>query len=76
MDGIIKTEEGALIHLKMQGRTVEVAGQGRQLLSAIFESGDERYKWLNNTFCVAEGQIDFHKFIINFRVYLCISDML
>ncbi len=76
VDGIIKTEEGALIHLKLQGRTVEVAGQGRQLLSAIFESGDDRYKWLNNTFCVVEGKIDFHKFVIKFRVYLCISDML
>lgn len=76
VDGIIKTEDGALIHLKLRGRTVEVGGMGQPLLSAIFESGDDRYKWLNNTFCVVEGKIDFHKFVIFFRVYSCISDLL
>src|SRR6267143_4454925 len=48
--GVIKTDDGALVHFSLQGRTVKVGDQGRQLLSALFESGDERYKWLNNTY--------------------------
>ena len=34
--GIIKTEDGALVHFSLEGRTVIVGGKGRQLLSAIF----------------------------------------
>jgi hypothetical protein len=73
--GLIKTEDGALIHFSLQGRTVTVGGLGRQLLSALFESADEKYKWLNNTFCIVEGKIDIDKLIMNFRVFSCISDL-
>jgi Protein of unknown function (DUF3237) len=74
--GVIKTNDGALVHFSLQGRTVRVGDQGRQLLSALFESGDDRYKWLNNTFCVVEGKIDSGKMAMNFRVFSCVSDLL
>jgi Protein of unknown function (DUF3237) len=74
--GLIKTDDGALIHFSLQGRTVKIGDQGRQLLSAIFESADDRYKWLNNTFCVVEGKIDMEKLIMSFRVFSCVSDLL
>ena len=74
--GVIKTEDGALLHFNLQGRTVTVGGLGRQLLSIVFESADEKYKWLNNTFCVVEGKIDLEKLVMNFRVFSCISDLL
>jgi hypothetical protein len=48
---------------------------GRQLVSIISESADEKYKWLNNTFCVVEGKIDLEKLVMNFRVFSCISDL-
>lgn len=74
--GVIKTDDGALVHFSLQGRTVKVGDQGRQLLSALFESGDDRYKWLNNTYCVLEGKIDFARLVMNFRVFSCVSDLL
>jgi uncharacterized protein DUF3237 len=72
--GIIKTADGAIVHFVMQGRTVWVGEAGRQLLSVTFESQDERYKWLNNTYCVLEGAIDSVALKMRSRVYLCVSD--
>ena len=73
--GIIKTVDDAIILFAMQGRTVWVGEAGRQLLSVTFESQDERYKWLNNTYCVLEGAIDSVALKMRSRVYLCISDL-
>jgi uncharacterized protein DUF3237 len=73
--GIIKTADGAIVLFVMQGRTVWVGEAGRQLLSVTFESQDERYKWLNNTYCVLEGAIDSVALKMRSRVYLCISDL-
>lgn len=74
--GVIQTDDGALVHFSLEGRTVHVGDMGRQLLSAIFESADDRYKWLNNTFCVLEGKIDMEKLVMNFRVFSCVSDLI
>ena len=73
--GIIKTADGAIVLFVMQGRTVWVGEAGIQLLSVTFESQDERYKWLNNTYCVLEGAIDSVALKMRSRVYLCISDL-
>ena len=73
--GIIKTADGAIVFFAMQGRTVWVGETGRQLLSVTFESQDERYKWLNNTYCVLEGAIDSVALKMRSRVYECITDL-
>lgn len=72
--GVIKTVDGAIVLFAMQGRTVWVGETGRQLLSVTFES-HERYKWLNNTYCVLEGAIDSVALKMRSRVYSCICDL-
>ena len=48
---------------------------GRQLLLALFESEDDRYAWLNNAVCVAEGAIDAVTFVSHFEIHVCHSDL-
>jgi hypothetical protein len=73
--GIIVTHDKALIMFTLQGRTIFEQEQGKQLLSVIFESEAESYRWLNSTFCVLEGLIDGEKLQMRARVYACRSDL-
>jgi hypothetical protein len=73
--GIIVTDDKALIMFTLQGRTVFEQEQGKQLLSVIFESEAESYRWLNSTFCVLEGLIDGEKLQMRAKVYACRSDL-
>jgi hypothetical protein len=73
--GVIKTADGAIVLFVMQGRTVWAGEMGRQLLSVTFESQDERYRWLNNAYCVLEGAIDSVALKMRARVYSCVSDL-
>ncbi len=74
--GVIRTGDGAIVFFTLQGRTVWVNEMGRQLLSVEFESGDDRYKWLNNTYCILEGKIDPVALKMTAQVYSCVSDLL
>ena len=57
--GLITTSDGASILFELRGRTVfEGDGPGRQNLVGWFEADDERYRWLNDIVCIAEGRID------------------
>ena len=50
---LLETEDGALIFMAYKGIGVE---GGKKLWSApLFETGDERYTWLNNVQAVATG---------------------
>ena len=75
----IRTYDGAVVVLDLTGRTVfvESGGEsvGRQLLLALFESEDDRYSWLNNAVCVAEGAIDTVTFVSHFEIHVCHSDL-
>jgi hypothetical protein len=72
--GIIRTDDGAMVHFGLQGRTVPGPRErGAQLLTVIFESEDERYRWLNNSLCVLEGVIDPGGMKAN--VWACINDL-
>ena len=72
--GVIQTDDGTVVMFSLRGRTVFTPeGAGRQLLATLFEAEDERYQWLNSTFCVLEGLID--KGIMQARVYACISEL-
>lgn len=66
----LKTDDGALIYLNYQGRFLAASGamsrfsKGAMLerheyslaMVAKFESGDERYAWLNNVIAVGTGK--------------------
>lgn len=73
--GLIKTHDDALILVSLQGRTVPTEAGGRQLLSALFETEDERYKWLNDTVCVLEGTFDPRTMSMRARIFACVSDL-
>jgi len=73
--GIILTHDKAVILFTLQGRTVFEAGQGKQLLSVLFEAEAEPYRWLNTTLCVLEGLIDGERLRMRARVYACRSDL-
>jgi hypothetical protein len=56
--GLIATRDGAEIVFEFRGRTVfEDDEPGRQSLVGWFESADDRYRWLNDVVCIAEGLI-------------------
>lgn len=57
--GLISTDDGASILFELRGRTI-FAGDapGRQNLVGWFESDDDRYRWLNDVVCIADGLID------------------
>jgi hypothetical protein len=73
--GIILTHDEAVILFTLQGRTIFDAGQGKQLLSVIFETEAESYGWLNTTLCVLEGLIDSERLSMRARVYACRVDL-
>lgn len=75
VDGVLKTEDGAIVLFSLQGRTVWANGMGRQLLSAIFETDDKRYEWLNGSFCVMESAVDSLGLRIRSHIYQCINEM-
>src|SRR3954466_2994913 len=76
--GVITTRDGAAVIFDLTGRTVfvEVDGEtvGRQLLMTLFETDDERYRWLNHTVCMTEGAIDPVRLVMRMVVHLCLPD--
>ncbi|GAC1510458.1 MAG: hypothetical protein NVS1B3_13120 [Candidatus Dormibacteraceae bacterium] len=77
--GLITTRDGAEVLFDLAGRTVwvDLHGKpaGRQLLLTLFETADERYAWLNNTACIAEGVIDQATLVMHLDIHLCKSDL-
>lgn len=74
--GVIRTTDDALVMFSLTGRTVWTeAGPGRQVLTTLFESEDERYVWLNGVYCVLEGAIDPERMAMRARVYVCINEL-
>jgi len=56
---LIETHDGALIFSHYQGRTDVAAGGAAPIYAApLFETGDERYAWLNKIQAVAKGSLD------------------
>jgi hypothetical protein len=73
--GIIVTDDKAVIMISLQGRTVFQEEKGSQLLSVIFEAEAEAYLWLNGTFCVLEGLINADSLQMHAKVYSCHNDL-
>jgi hypothetical protein len=56
--GLVTTGDGAAILFELRGRTIfGDDGVGRQNLVGWFESDHDRYRWLNDVVCIAEGLI-------------------
>ncbi len=72
--GVIATDDGADVLFTLRGRTIFRHGlQGRQDLVALFESEHERYRWLNDIICVAEGLIAMPA--SRLRIYVCVNEL-
>ena len=73
--GVILTADGAQIMFSLEGRTFFEDEQGKQLLMVTFEAEDERYRWLNTSFCVLEGIMDADTSSMRARIYACVNDL-
>jgi len=73
--GVITTADGADVLFELSGRTVFVTQGsetvGRQLLMTLFDSEDDRYRWLNDTVCMTEGRIDPVAKVMHMDVAIC-----
>jgi hypothetical protein len=77
IDGVLQTEDGALILFSQQGRTLPTQDQKRRMiLQTTFEAEDQRYVWLNNTFCLFEGVIDLTTGHVQGRIFACEYDFI
>lgn len=76
--GLIVTDDGARIVFELRGRTVfnEDGSRGGQTLIGLFESDHEKYGWLNDAVCIAEGTIlpDVNR--IEIHVYAGINELI
>ena len=57
------TDDGAIIFMQFNGKSPQDASRGLQAPATIyvtprFETGDERYAWLNRTQAVGKGTVD------------------
>jgi hypothetical protein len=74
--GLIVTDDGAEVLFRLTGITVfDNEGRGGQNLSGTFTAEDERYAWVNDLVCVAEGVIVPAQNTIDIRVYAAINEL-
>ena len=82
MRGVLTTDDGALVSIRMQGRVVWAGqdGDGDQLVLVSFATEDTRYQWLNTAFCVMEGKVAVEagrpRQMGAARLYLCVNELL
>jgi hypothetical protein len=75
LHGVLLTEEGATILFTFQGRTQFADRKGKPMLTALFETEDDRYRWLNSALCVLEAVIDAQTLSLRARMYLCVNEL-
>lgn len=64
----LETDDGALIYVRYSGRAVLSRDAPPVFFTApLFETGDERYRWLNRVQAVAKGSTDGK--VIHYDVY-------
>jgi sugar lactone lactonase YvrE len=76
--GLVVTDDGARIVFELHGRTVfnDDRSRGGQTLVGAFESDDDRYTWLNDVVCIAEGTILPDPNRIEIHVYAAINELI
>lgn len=75
LHGVLVTDEGATILFTFQGRVPFTDRKGKPMFTTLFETEDDRYRWLNSTLCVLEGVIDFETLNMRARIYLCVHEL-
>ena len=67
----IETDDGALVYAHYYGRTDTSAGPGASPIytAPLFETGDERYAWLNRILAVAKGEISADLSTLVYEMY-------
>lgn len=77
--GVIETEDGAKLLVSEQGQSVEertILGSRRAILTRIeLLTEDNRYRWLNTSFLVGEGEIDEETEEWTIETYVCVNDV-
>lgn len=82
--GAIATKDGASILFTMRGRTAfrrtDQGPLGCQMVWTLFETEDQRYRWLNDELCVMEGKVVVEQgrpvMVGRARVYVCENELL
>lgn len=73
--GIVRTDDGAFVLFRLEGRTPPPQDGKRRLLSSmVFESEADRYRWLNNAVCVLEGELRSDG-VTHTRIYSCVAEL-
>lgn len=77
-DGFIRTDDDALLLFHLDGRTIwsEDGSRGGQSLRVLFESEDDRFRWLNDALCVLEGVVDPERLVMVAKIYVCRNELL
>jgi Protein of unknown function (DUF3237) len=75
--GLVETDDGARIVFDLHGRSIFTGGgaQGRMVLVGSFATEDERYRWLNDAMCVAEGVFVPAENRIEVRAYVAVNEL-
>ncbi len=77
--GVIRTEDGAEILISLHGQSVQEdppdVGRRAILTRAEFLSDHERYRWLNTSFVVGEGEIDEETQAWWVQAYVCVNEV-
>ena len=77
--GVIRSEDGAEILISLHGQSVQEDSPGgvrRAILTRVeFLSDHERYRWLNTSFVVGEGEIDEETEEFWAQTYICVNEV-
>lgn len=76
--GFFTTEDGTKILVTIQGYSIDEATPEvrRAIVAAIwFRAQDDRYRWLNYTMCVGEGEIDEQTDVWWFNVSAVVNEV-
>jgi len=76
--GMFTTDDGAEILLSLHGQSVQEDtphGVGRAILTRVeLLTEDERYRWVNTSFVVGEGEIDEETEEWWIQTYVCVNE--
>jgi hypothetical protein len=82
---LIETEDGVSVVAMMTARTIfsEDRSRAGQNLWILFEAEDDRYRWLNDVLCIAEGKVhvtthtshgEIYK--LHVKIYRCVNELI
>lgn len=77
--GVLRTDDGAEILVSMHGQSVQertADGVGRAILARVeFLTEHDRYRWLNTSFVVGEGEIDEETEVWWLEAFVCVNEL-